>query len=159
MNKIMKTAVFGFLSAFIFSGCSKKVSEIIYQGGTAPVLVTSVSADSVSYANADKTILTLNWTNPNYTFTTGTSSLDVTYTLQVDTAGANFNNAYAVTVSKDLSDQFTASALNDIMQNQLNLKPNIQHKLEMRVISTLLNNSASLNSNTVQFNATLCYSA
>ena len=154
MKTILKLSALILLTSFIFSDCKKDETKLYYTGGTAPTLATKPATDTLSYLNEDKTVLTLNWTNPDYSFTTGVSSLDVTYNLQVDTVGANFSNPYIVTVSKDLSYSFVSSVLNDIMQNQLNLKPGVKHVLEMRVISNLTNNSAQLTSNTVQYNAT-----
>lgn len=155
MKTIFRLSALILLVSFVFGGCKKDETKLYYTGGTAPVLSTATASDTVSYLNADKVVLTLNWTNPEYTFTTGVSSLDVTYNVQVDVTGNNFSNPYSVTVSKDLSYQFTASALNDIMQNQLNLTPAVQHTLEIRVISSLINNNtAKLTSNSVQFNAT-----
>lgn len=156
MKTILRFASLFILPIIFFTSCKKDETKLYFNGGTAPVLSTAATSDSVSYANADKTVLTLNWTNPNYNFTTGVSSLDVTYQIQIDTVGSNFTNPNikVISVSKDLSYSFTASALNDILQNQLNLAPAVQHTLQMRVISNLTNNTAQLTSNTVQFNTT-----
>lgn len=154
MKALIRLSALIFLIFFIFEGCKKDETKLYYTGGTAPVVSAVTTSDTLSYANADKTVLTLNWTNPEYTFTTGVSSLDVTYNLQMATAGSNFSDAYSITVSKDLSYSFTSAALNDITQNQLNLKPGILYTLEMRVSSSLTNNSAQLTSNSVQYKTT-----
>jgi hypothetical protein len=154
MKTILKLSALILFVAFISGGCNKEETKLYYTGGTKPALSAVPASDTMSYANADNIVLTLNWTNPDYTFTTGVSSLDVTYSVQVDAVGGNFSNPYTTTVSKDLSYSFTASALNDIMQNQLNLAPAMQHTLEMRVVSSLTNNSAQLASNVVQYVAT-----
>ena len=114
-----------------------------------------VGAD-VSYANADQQALALSWTNPNYTFNTGVSSMDVNYNIEIDTAGANFTNPNkkVISIAKELSYNFTVSDMNDIMQNQLNLAPSIPHTLEIRVVSSLTNNAEPLSSNTLQYVAT-----
>lgn len=144
-----------FLTALCLWGCKKDETKLYFTGGTPPVLTSSAGAD-VSYANADQVALTLNWTNPNYTFTTGVSSLDVSYNIEIDTVGSDFSNPAkkVITVNKDLSFSFLASELNDIMLNQLSLQVSVPHTLEIRVVSSLVNNTAQLESNSVQFTAT-----
>ncbi len=155
MKMMFKLSALMLLVSLLFNACKKDETKLYYNGGTAPKLTAVVSADTVSYINADKIVLSLNWTNPNYDFTTGVSSLDVTYNIEIDTAGSNFTNPNkkVISVSKDLSYSFTASALNDVMQNQLNLLPNIPHILQIRVISSLSNSSAQLISDSIQYTA------
>src|ERR1043166_4439310 len=155
MKTIFRLTVLLVSASFLFAGCEKDETKLYFQGGTSPVLTAMPGAD-VNYLNADKVALTLNWTNPNYTFTTGVSSLDVSYNIEIDTVGSNFTNPAkkVITVSKDLSYSFTAADLNDIMQNQLSLDTGAEHNLQFRVISSLTNNSAQLTSNSVQLNAT-----
>ncbi len=153
---ILRLSTLILFTSFILGGCKKDETKLYFTGGTAPVLSATAASDTVSYLNADKTVLTLNWTNPNYTFTTGVSSIDVAYNIQIDTVGSNFTNPAKkeITVSKDLTYSFKATDLNDIMQNQLNLAAGMAHNLEFRVISYLTNNSAQLTSNSVQYIAT-----
>ncbi|TKK71969.1 hypothetical protein FC093_02865 [Ilyomonas limi] len=136
------------------AGCKKDEHQVIYKGGTAPVLTVQQGTD-VSYVNASKTALTLSWTNPGYQFNTGISSLDVTYNIEIDTA-ADFSNPNkkVITVSKDLSYSFIVSDLNDIMLNQLLLQAGMPHTLQIRVISSMANSSAQLPSNTLQLTLT-----
>ena len=77
----------------LFAACKKDEARVNFLGGTPPVLTASVT-DSVplSFANAAKTAIVLSWTNPNYQFNTGVSSMDVPYLVEIDTAGANFTN-------------------------------------------------------------------
>jgi hypothetical protein len=154
MKTIFRLQAFLLLTSLFFVGCKKDETKLYFTGGTEPVL-TATAADEVNYINADKVALTLNWTNPDYTFTTGVSSLDVTYNIEIDEVGSNFSSAARITVSKALSYSFTAFQLNDIMQNQLNLvDTGVVYNLELRVVSSLTNNTAQLISNSVQYAAT-----
>jgi hypothetical protein len=153
MNKINKIAVLSLLAAFIFTSCKREISTIYYKGGTPPVLTVTEVAN-VEYANADETALILNWTNPNYQFTTGVSSQNVNYTILIDTVGSNFSKAYPISVSENLSYTITVSQMNDIMQNQMNLLPAMAHDLQIKVVAALANGSVPLSSDSVEYTAT-----
>ncbi len=144
---IFFTAVLGI---FVWS-CKKDENKIYFEGGTAPVLsASSTSALVLSGANASSTALKFNWTNPDYRFTTGVSSQDVTYILEVDTLGANFTSPdkQSVSISKNLGVSFTVKELNTLL-TKLNLVENIVHKVQFRVKATLANSSVPLISNVV----------
>jgi starch-binding outer membrane protein SusE/F len=142
--------------SFILASCDKKENKIYLEGGTAPVLTSTVS-DSVplSNATASNTALTLSWTNPNYQFTTGVSSQDVSYQLEIDTTGSNFTNPgrEIISISKDLSISFSQSQLNDYLLNQLQLMPGVPHNLAIRITSFLANSTVPLVSNVLQVQA------
>lgn len=142
----------------VASGCKKEVAQIFLEGGTAPALTASVSGTiPLSYAEKDNEAVTLSWTNPNYKLTTGVSSHDVNYLIQIDTVGANFTNPakQTVSLSKDLSRTFTQGEFNDYLLNQLVLKPAMPHQVEIRVIASLGTNSVvPLTSNVLKFTVT-----
>lgn len=145
----------------IFS-CKKDENQVYYNQGTNPVLTASKANNSsfaLNFVNADMTeAIKLNWTNPNYQFTTGLSSQDVNYTVEIDTVGSNFTNPKkkTLTISKDLSKSILVSELNDYMLNQLLLQPAVSHNLEIRVKSDLISNAtnATLISNSLKFSVT-----
>lgn len=157
MKNIIKGLTLLILSASLFS-CSKKVEQIFLKGGNAPVLTASVEDTlPLSFASANDVALTLNWTNPDYQFTTGPSSQDVNYIIEIDTAGANFTNPakQTISVSKDLSRSFTNAEFNDYLLNQLVLAAGKPHNLEIRVKCGLgTNNAAQLTSNVLKFTVT-----
>ena len=144
------------------SSCNKVENKIFFEGGTAPVISankTVVDLDSIP-ANERNEAITLRWTNPDYKFTTGPSSHDVVYTLEMDTAGANFssNVKYVTQISRDLSITYDIKTLNSILGNnmELQVKPRRPYLIEARVISSLgLSNSLRItSSNIVTFEAT-----
>jgi hypothetical protein len=155
MKTILRLNTIILLASLVFSGCEKDEAKVTIDGGTPPVLTLAEAAE-VTYANADQQALTLNWTNPNYTFNTGVSSMDVNYNIEIDTVGANFTspNKKVISVAKNLTYSIKVSDMNDIMQNQLNLAPSIPHTLEIRVVSSLTNSSEQLASNSVSYIAT-----
>jgi hypothetical protein len=140
--------------------CSKDEYKDFYTGGTAPVLTlaTNTATDSVSmsYTDSGRAALSLAWTNPQYQFTTGVSSQNVNYQVQIDKAGGGFaaGSAAVISLSEDLGDTITEAKLNDIMLNQLGLQDSVSYNMELRVVSGVGTNSAiPLASNVATFTA------
>lgn len=157
MKNIFKLLFGFFFIMAVFLSCKKDENKIFLEEGTPPVLTASVvSSIPLSFANADKEAIKLSWTNPNYQFTTGVSSQDVTYLVEIDTAGANFTNPkkQTIAISKELSLSITVAQFNDYLLNQLTLNPGVSHNLELRVKSTLINNAVPLLSNVLKFAVT-----
>ncbi len=155
MRNIIKSLLFLLVAASFFS-CEKDENQVVFEGGTAPVLTASATTIPLSFVNKDLPAITLNWTNPDYRFNTGVSSQDVTYTLEIDTTGANFTSPLRQTLSiaKELSKTFTQGELNGYLLNQLLLTPSVSHQVEMRVVSSLTNNNGALASNVLKFTIT-----
>ena len=104
----------------LFSSCQKDEAKVYFIGGTAPVLTSSVpDGDTIPLPVTDTTSVAVvyNWTNPDYQFSNGVSSMNVTYYLQVDTSGANFTspNMQTVAINSDLKKVFTVSQFNAIL--------------------------------------------
>jgi hypothetical protein len=153
MKRILKLA-FTFLVAGCLFSCKKNVATISYEGGTAPVLTATKSGTiPLSFATKDNEAVRLSWTNPNYQFSTGLSSQDVSYLLEIDTTGSNFTNPNrkAIGLSKELTIAFSQNDLNDYLLNTLSLTAGSPHNVEFRVTSTLINNSVPLFSNVMKF--------
>lgn len=153
MKNIFRLIAFSLLVAGI-SSCEKQETKDYYEGGTAPVLTGSATTVALEPGTETNTALVVNWTNPNYKFTSGISSLDVTYTLEMDTLGANFASSKKVSavVSRDLSKSYTVGELNSILGNDmlLQLNPRRNYTMQMRVISTI-GTGVPLTSNVITF--------
>jgi starch-binding outer membrane protein SusE/F len=138
LHKLTYIAVAGLIS---LASCNKQQAIVTFESGTAPVL-TSTAADSIPLPISDTTAtaVTFSWTNPNYQFSDGVSSLDVTYYLEFDTT-TSFNNGSngaplaTVGISGSLSQTYTVSQLNAIVANQMGLSTGNQHTLDVRIES------------------------
>jgi starch-binding outer membrane protein SusE/F len=142
------------LLAVSFTACKKDEKKIFFEGGTPPVLSANKTIISMSYLTRDNEAVTFNWTNPEFKFTTGVSSQDVAYLMEVDTTGANFTNPKRkqVSIAKDLSRSLTQTELNDYLLNDLQLVVNIPHNIEIRIRATLANSAATaIYSNVLKF--------
>ncbi len=156
MNNLFKTLIL-LISIGALVSCKKDENQVIYKGGTAPVLTANRQTTiPLTFANKDMPALTLSWTNPDYQFTTGLSSQDVTYTIEIDTTGSNFTSPQrqTLTVTKELSKSFTQGELNGYLLNQLVLRPDMAHQLEIRVTAALAFNNKPLVSNVLKFTVT-----
>lgn len=142
---------FVFFVAGALASCEKKVEQINFEGGTPPVLTADRAAVTVTFLTQANTALKLMWTNPDYKFTTGLSSQDVSYLVEIGVEGQNFTPVKALSISKDLTITFTQAELNDYLLNTLNLPPAVAANVQFRVTSRLLNNAVPLTSNIMKF--------
>lgn len=153
-NRLSILLSFSLLLAMV--SCKKEENRIYFQGGTTPALAASTAAVTLEPGLEDNTAIVLNWTNPDFKTSTGISSLDVSYTLEIDTLGANFNSGvkYTTVISNDLSKKFTVAELNGILGNTmlLQLVPRRDYTLQMRIIASIGSN-VPLASNAVSFTA------
>ncbi|HLK30259.1 MAG TPA: SusE domain-containing protein [Puia sp.] len=156
LYKIKISSALILLATLMLWSCKKDEAKVYYLGGTNPVLTASTNALDLAYANADQTAVVFSWTNPDYKFTTGVSSQDVTYLLEIDTTGSNFTNPsrQQVSISKNLTFTISEGTFNDYLLNQLQLVAGVSHNLDVRVTATLTNNSAVIHSNVVNLTAT-----
>lgn len=152
MKNLIKLLSGTFLLAVVFAGCKKDEHRIYFEGATAPVLSASSTAAQVLDRNTPNNVaLTLRWTNPDYVFTTGVSSQDVNYILQVDTTGANFGSAklQEKSIPKELATSLTVKDLNTFF-TKMELAPSQTHSIDFRIKATLLNNSLPQYSNVIK---------
>ena len=144
----------------LLGSCKREMTQVTYQGGTAPVLTASAT-DSIALTPADSsnTAVTFNWTNPNYMFSNGANTFNVSYNLEVDSAGDNFTgpNRQTVSIVSDLSASFTVTAFNALVANGLGLSYGSPHNIQARIVSFLANGDTgaiSLYSNPLTFTVT-----
>lgn len=152
MKNILKFVLLSSCMAIVLMACKKDENKVYFEGGTPPVFSASSTAPLVlTLPNKNNTAISFNWTNPEYRFTTGISSQDVTYTVQFDTTGANFTSPSMGqrSISKELTTSFTVGELNAILLG-MGLIENMPHNMEIRVKSTLKNNSVPLYSNVIK---------
>jgi hypothetical protein len=140
----------------MLASCKKDEHKDYLESGANPVLTASSTTPLVlDKSNNDAVTLTLNWTNPEYKFTSGVSSLDVIYTIQIDTTGANFGSSIKQekVVSADLGIALTTKDLNTLL-TKMELKDGVSHDIDIRVKASLINNNAPLYSNVLKMKIT-----
>lgn len=160
MKKIIN--LFSLILIFFTFSCTKQETVAYYTGGTAPVLTgkTNTGGAAISLKASDSTLtaLTLNWTNPNYTYNYGVNSLDINYLVEIDTLGSNFTNPNRaqISISKDLGSVLTESLLNSKLTSVMGLDTSFSHNLQIRVTASVKTTGTSTNaivSNVLSFTA------
>jgi len=146
--KIINKVWFLALAVIAYAACDKVDDLPLYSAGTTPVLTSSASSVAPLPADSNKTVLTLNWTNPAY----ATDSSNQKFLLQVDSTGRNFSKAVTKEIIGDLSYTYIAKELNTIMLNW-GFEYNKAYDLDFRVISSYGNNNERLVTNVVKVNA------
>ena len=157
MKKISFLLLSASMLVTVLWSCKKDEQKVVFENGTSPVL-TSTTATNVplSYTGASSQAINLTWTNPNYQLNTGLSSYNVSYQVEIDTAGANFTNPNkkVISITNDLGLSMSQSDFNDLLLNQLQLAPAVAHNVEVRVKSYLVTNTGVQYSNVLKFTAT-----
>lgn len=146
-----------------FVACKKVENKVYFEGGTSPVISASTTAVRLQAGEEANNAIKFSWTNPNYKFTTGLSSQDVTYTLEIDTVGGNFKSgALAVfPVSRETSYTFTVGEFNKLLTTGLpggkgmglQINPRRSYNLEARVTSSIGGAVPLISTNKVTFSA------
>lgn len=144
MKNIVKIIIATLGIALIFTACHKEGDLPFYKTGAGSVALTS-SATTVAgvMADADKPVLSLNWTWPDY----ATDSVNQKFIVQIAPAGANFEKPVTKVVKGVLSTSFTAEELNTIVFGFGEVSD--PFSLDMRLISSYANNNEQYQSNIV----------
>lgn len=154
MKNIIQSTILFCLLVTGFAACKKSEVKNYFEGGTAPVLTASSTEIPLGFVTESENAISFSWTNPEYKFTTGVSSQNVSYLLEFDTAGVNFTGAKKKQVSfaGDLSKTFLQNEINDYLLNQMELAVNTTHSIEVRVVASITGSPATrLVSNVLAF--------
>lgn len=145
------------LPAAIVTSCKREIENVYYQGGTKPVLTANVMDVRLEVGEESNLAVKFSWTNPEYKISSGANSHDVSYALEIDTAGANFGSSIkqTVTIAKELSKSYTVGELNALLGNVmlLPLSPRRVYNMEARVTASMAGGVAKLTSNVYAFTA------
>lgn len=155
MKRIINQIFLSLLLVAAISSCKKDEHKDYFLGGTAPALTSSASGPFVlDITHKNDPLTKFSWTNPNYQFTTGLSSQDVVYTIQIDSSGKNFSSAALgeIVVPKELSKTISIGEFNSKV---LPIIPeNTTGEIEVRVKATLSTGAGAIYSNVVKYTVT-----
>ncbi len=148
------------LTILLFAACKKDETKIFFLGGNAPVLGANKTSVVLTPATQNNEAITFNWTNPDYRFSTGISSHDVRYVIEMDVDPAftsTKKKAFDSDLAKRLSKTFTVGELNNFLGNTMNLPLDQDVKIYARIVSYVADQqnqvrTGVLYSNAVSFN-------
>ncbi len=149
MRSIINSVILLTGATFLFVGCEKVAELPSYKLGHPVTLTPSATSVSPGAADSAKTVLTLNWTFPQY----ATDSANMKYIIEIDSAGRGFSKEITRTQTKTLSKAFTGRDLNTILLN-FGASVGTPAKLDIRITSSYSNNNEKYLSNTVQVTVT-----
>jgi starch-binding outer membrane protein SusE/F len=142
----------GLLAVILFFSvlaCEKIERLPFYGEGYTPELVASATSLAPVPADSNKTVLTLNWSDPGYASDTATFK----YIVQIDSAGRNFAKAVSFQLIGKRTLSFLAKELNNLMLSY-GFQYNKAYDLDFKVVSSYGNNNERRTSNTVRIRAT-----
>ncbi len=155
MKKIIQPLILIISSVVLLASCRKEEEREVFLGNVEKPEFKASTVDTIplSFETQDNLAVKFSWTNPDYYFTSGVSSQDVNYTLEIDVAGANFSgaNKKAVSISKDLSVSYTQKEFN-IVLSDLKLPLNVAARIEARIIASIGAAATRVESNKLAFN-------
>ena len=134
---------------FALASCEKVPDLPFYENGKAVSLSSSTTNVAPAPADSNNVALTLNWTFPQY----ATDSSNIKYVIEIDSAGRNFSQAIRKTVTDSLKTSFLAKELNNIALGY-GFEFGKAYPMDVRVISSYLNNNEQLTSNIVTIQVT-----
>jgi hypothetical protein len=149
MKNIFKLA-FTISLMLVFARCKKAADLPFYLEGVRPTLAASGTAIAPAAADSNKVALTLSWTDAMH----ATAAANVKYTIEIDSAGKNFSNAYTKVVTGALNTTFTGKDLNTIMIAR-GWPINSTVNLDVRVTSSYANNNERLSTDILRIRYTV----
>lgn len=157
MKKHFNKSIVIICMLMVFAACKKNEATITYSGQATPSVLTATVANGdtipLNIPDSLNGAIVFSWTNPNYVFSNGISSLNVNYNLEIDTVGSNFTNPNLIQIGipSALGDTFTVSDLNFQLFGNLRLQTGVPHNIAVRIVSSLNDGSLPLYSNTLNF--------
>jgi len=136
------------LGCFVAS-CDKATDLPYHNLGNPVQLSASTTTVAPQLSDSNKTVLTLNWSFPNY----ATDSTNMKYIVEMDSTGRNFARETTKTVTKSLSTSFLAKELNNMLL-AYGYAFNVPVTMDVRVTSSYANNNEKYVSNVVKIKMT-----
>ena len=146
----IKKLVYLLLGAMIFFAACTKVDDLpFHEKGSAVTLMSSSASIAPTPADSLNNVVTFTWSDPKY----ATDSSNVKYIVQIDSAGRNFAKKKEFTVIGARSLSLTGRQINDIVLNY-GFELGVPYDMDVRVISSYVNNNDLYTSNTVKLKIT-----
>lgn len=143
--KTLKQFLLALLMIGVFTGCEDDSIKAVLKSDVSPnVLQTPATTSFVlSLDEKDNNFATIGWTATDFGF-----SASVSYTLEADLAGNNFENAIELATTSTLSAALNVGSTNDILLG-MGLTPEEPTEVQLRVVSVVNDNVEPVYSNSI----------
>src|SRR5690349_1910320 len=98
MKKLLNIFFVIGVAGLFFTACKKDEVRSVYSGGNGVTLTSTATTLNLVAADSLNQAVKFSWTDPSYKIDGDRSSLKVTYTLEIDTAGGTFAKPIVATV-------------------------------------------------------------
>ncbi len=153
MKYLLKPFLAILITAACITACEKVGDLPVANNGTPVVLISSATDVAPAPADSLKTVLTLNWTSPNY----ATAATNYKYIIEIDSTGRNFSKEYTRVLTNianpNLSTAFTGKELNAILLGY-GFSFGVAYTMDVRITSSYANNNEKLVSNVLKVKMT-----
>src|SRR6187402_193072 len=149
MKLIHKILLLALITVSVFTACDKKDNLSTYQKGVASALSSSTNIVLSPAADSNNNVLSLSWTNPQF----ATDAASYKYVIEMDSTGKNFAKVDSRTVIGQLSTNFTAKELTNMLLAR-GYAINVAADMEFRLKSSYGNNNELQISNVIKIKIT-----
>jgi hypothetical protein len=141
------------LTSLLFTACKKDEVKTVYSGNNAVTLTTSSTTLNLLAADSLSEAIKFSWTDPSYKINGQRSSLKVTYTLEIDTAGGNFAKPIVASGVDILEMKYSVKDFNNLLV-KYGLKAGKTYTLNTKISTSLYWGPSKATSNVVNVSAT-----
>jgi starch-binding outer membrane protein SusE/F len=137
------------LALQVFTACKKDETKVMYNSGKTPALTASATSLMLVPADSIRDAVRFSWSDPEYAFSNGPATLEVTYTLDIDSSGRNFTKAESLNLTGVLEKKYTVKEFNALLI-KMGFKPDSTYSIDVRLSSALYWAGSKLVSNIVK---------
>jgi starch-binding outer membrane protein SusE/F len=142
MNSFKKYTLAAASLLMLTTACEKVDDLPFYPAAKNAVTLSTANTNIVpTAADSNRAVLTLNWTNPEFTTPT-----DTKYTIEIDSATKNFTKALIKVVNNDVTTAMLGKEINVYLLNRGYVFNGV-YDLDVRVTASLPNNNQQVFSN------------
>jgi hypothetical protein len=153
MKKLLNIFFVIGVAGLFLTACKKDEMKAVYGGGNGVTLTSTATTLNLVAADSLNQAVKFSWTDPSYKIDGDRSSLKVTYTLEIDTAGGSFAKPITATAVDAFELAYTVKEFNTLLI-KYGLKAGKTYTLNSRLSSSLYWSSSKATSNTVNITAT-----
>jgi hypothetical protein len=153
MKKLLNIFFVIGVAGLFLTACKKDEVRSVYGGANGVTLTSTATTLNLVAADSLNQAVKFSWTDPSYKIDGDRSTLKVTYTLEIDTAGGSFAKPITATAVDAFEIAYSVKEFNALLI-RYGLKPGKTYTLNTKLSSSLYWGPSKATSNTVNITAT-----